>query len=112
MRIIKLEIPFDPIPLARPKFSHGRAYLPPRSRDYRARVQDVVRQLMTRRKLSSLKGELICRLKFYRKFKPISRRFGDLDNLSKAILDAVNGLAFTDDAQITRLVAEKFTDKN
>ena len=80
MRIIKLEIPFDPIPLARPKFSHGRAYLPPRSRDYRARVQDVVRQLMTRRKLSSLKGELICRLKFYRKFNPAAPNFGDIDN--------------------------------
>ena len=34
-------------------------------------------------------------------FKP------DLDNVCKAVLDALNGIAYWDDRQVTRLVAEK-----
>ena len=32
----------------------------------------------------------------------------DLDNLAKAILDAIKGYAFHDDAQVARLVVERF----
>ena len=31
----------------------------------------------------------------------------DVDNVAKAILDGINGVAFVDDKQITRLVCEK-----
>ena len=50
-------------------------------------------------------------LKFYRKFSPTSRAYGDADNLAKAILDALNGLAYKDDSQIVRLTVEKYQDK-
>ncbi|MBS4462272.1 RusA family crossover junction endodeoxyribonuclease [Aerococcaceae bacterium zg-B36] len=36
-----------------------------------------------------------------------SRTLGDLDNLSKSILDGLNGIAFTDDSNIVRLDVEK-----
>ena len=107
---MRFEIPLDPVPLARPKFSHGRAYLPTRSRDYRARVQDVVKELMKRRKLFPFQGELICRLKFFRKFNPSARNFGDIDNHVKAILDALQGLLFVDDRQIVSIAAQKLKD--
>ena len=110
MRQLIFEIPFDPIPLSRPKFSHGRAYLPTRSRSYRVSVQEVVRQLMKRRKLEPFTGELICRLKFFRKFKPSARNFGDIDNHVKAIFDALQGLLFADDRQIVSVFAQKFKD--
>ncbi len=35
----------------------------------------------------------------------------DLDNLSKAVLDGMNGVAFADDKQVTRLVLEKHVDR-
>ena len=104
MRQLIFEIPLDPVPLARPKFSHGRAYLPPRSRSYRAAVQDVVNQLMKSRNLEPFTGELICRLKFFRKFKPTTRNFGDIDNHVKAIL--------IDDRQIVSVVAQKLKDRD
>ena len=110
MRQLIFEIPLDPVPLARPKFSHGRAYLPPRSRSYRAAVQDVVNQLMKSRNLEPFTGELICRLKFFRKFKPTTRNFGDIDNHVKAILDALQGLLFVDDRQIVSIAAQKLKD--
>ena len=112
MRQLIFEIPLDPVPLARPRFSHGRAYLPARSRSYRAAVQDVVNQLMKSRKLEPFTGELICRLKFFRKFKPSARNFGDIDNHVKAILDALQGLLFVDDRQIVSVVAQKLKDRD
>jgi crossover junction endodeoxyribonuclease RusA len=38
------------------------------------------------------------------------KRRKDLDNLSKAVLDGMNGIAFADDKQVTRLVLEKHVD--
>ena len=32
----------------------------------------------------------------------------DLDNLAKAILDAIKGYLFHDDAQVARLIVERF----
>lgn len=37
---------------------------------------------------------------------PVSRN-GDLDNIAKSILDALNGYAFKDDAQVTTLMVSK-----
>lgn len=39
------------------------------------------------------------------------RRIGDLDNRLKPLLDALNGLAWHDDAQIARLLVERHEDK-
>lgn len=36
----------------------------------------------------------------------------DCDNFAKAVLDALNGVAFNDDSQIIRLKAEKFYSEN
>jgi Holliday junction resolvase RusA-like endonuclease len=35
----------------------------------------------------------------------------DVDNLSKIVLDALNGIAWDDDSQVKRIEAEKHTDK-
>jgi Holliday junction resolvase RusA-like endonuclease len=35
----------------------------------------------------------------------------DLDNVIKAVLDGLNGVAFRDDAQVTKLIAEKLYDE-
>lgn len=110
MSQIAFTIPLDPIPLARPKFSHGRAYLPPRSRSYRQAVQALVRTLLTRNKISFLTGELFCCVKFFRRFKPSAPNFGDIDNHVKAILDALQGLLFDDDRQIVSVDASKLKD--
>lgn len=103
------EVLADPIPLSRPRFSKGRAYLPERSRKYREAVQSVARQVLTSQDFS-FKEEISCQLKFYRRFKPTSRRFGDLDNLVKAVLDSLQGLLFDDDAAVTKITAEKLQD--
>ena len=106
---IAFEVFADPIPLARPRFANGHAYLPERSRAYREILQGAAKNAM--RNVKPLAGALYCRLAFYRKFKPTVRNFGDADNLLKAILDAFNGIIFGDDSQLVDISVRKFTDK-
>ena len=109
LKKINFEVLTEPIPLARPRFSRNGAYLSQRSRDYRKIVQQAAQVAMA--KFAPMTGELFCRLNFYRKFKATCRNFGDLDNHIKAILDALNGIVFADDAQIVQCTASKHTDK-
>ena len=47
-------------------------------------------------------------LEIFRRFKNTSQRYGDLDNLAKGILDALNKILYADDSQIVSLTAEKY----
>jgi crossover junction endodeoxyribonuclease RusA len=51
------------------------------------------------------KGDVSVSLTFYR-----SSRRGDLDNRIKVLLDSLRGVAFKDDAQVQRLLAEQHED--
>jgi Holliday junction resolvase RusA-like endonuclease len=84
-----------PVPLQRSRTSSGRHYLPKRSRDYRSLVQ-VEWMAAGRPSLGSAPFTLSAH--FYG-----ARANADLDNLVKAILDALNGLAFGDDSQLACL---------
>ena len=39
------------------------------------------------------------------------RRRGDLDNILKATLDALNGIAYRDDDQVEQITAQRYDDK-
>ena len=48
------------------------------------------------------------RMKSYPKAThPINPKSGDIDNLSKAVLDALNGIIYKDDSQVYKLTATK-----
>lgn len=110
LKRISFEVLAEPVPLARPRVVRGHAYLPKRSRDYREIIQQAARIAM--RHFAPMDGELFCRLTFYRKFKPTARNFGDVDNHVKAILDALNGICYKDDAQVAHIIADKRLDKD
>ena len=96
----------DLLPQARPRFGRGgRVYEPARMTAFKSAIRAAAMAGS-----SPLSEPVACTLRFFRKFKATARNFGDADNLAKAVLDAVNGLAFVDDSQITRLISEKFTD--
>ena len=113
--MIRIRIDGEPIPAARPRFSGKRAYQPKRNVEYRKQVQAAA--LVAMNGAEPLKGEVVAtvklyrRFKLFRKYKPTARNFGDVDNHLKAIFDGLNQIAFEDDAQITKCVVEKFTDK-
>lgn len=107
--MIKFEVATDPIPLARARFGRGRAYLPKRSQEYRCRVAEAAIQALDGQE--PMTCNLSCTVEVYRKYRPATRQFGDLDNHIKATLDAVQGLIFDDDKQVVEIKAAKHVDK-
>lgn len=99
-------IDLPPVPKARPRMSNGHAYTPERTRQYENAVKLIARTQIKR--VSS--GAIRLSIHFYllrpksaknANLRPLKRP--DIDNLAKAILDALNGIAYEDDKQIVEL---------
>lgn len=112
------------VPKQRPRISGRRAYTPKRTKDYEERVleafrssyqgfypafgkdapvrvgisviQEIPKSWSKKKRAQAESGE-IC---------PLSRN-GDIDNIAKSILDALNGFAYEDDCQVVRLTVSK-----
>jgi Holliday junction resolvase RusA-like endonuclease len=80
------------VPLQRSRTQRGRHYLPKRSAAYRETVQTA---WMAAGRPSLGAEPFACSARFYG-----ANPQADLDNLVKAILDALNELAFADDRQL------------
>lgn len=106
----------EPVPKGRPRFTRtGHAYTPKKTADYEKQIREMYFG-------PCFEGPIYVKLIFN---MPIPKSFSkkkreeagcqriqytkkpDLDNLAKAVLDALNGVAFTDDSQIVRLGMEK-----
>ena len=112
------------VPKQRPRISGHRAYTPKRTKDYEGRVlkefrssyegfyhalgkdvpvricisiyQAIPQSWSKRKRTQAQRGEIV----------PLSRN-GDVDNIAKSILDALNGYAYEDDCQVTTLIITK-----
>jgi len=118
---ITFSVSGDPVPQPRPRVStrggFARAYVPAKHavHGYRAAIADAARAAG-----AGVHGEpveVVIDLVFARP-KSHLRKGGlakdapryprpDIDNATKAVLDALNGVAWQDDSQVTRLVVEK-----
>lgn len=112
------------VPKQRPRISRGRAYTPKRTKDYEECVlnefrssyrgfypafgkdvpvricitvsQEIPKSWSKKKRAQAESGEIV----------PLSRN-GDVDNIAKSILDALNGFAYEDDCQVTTLIITK-----
>ena len=112
------------VPKQRPRISGRRAYTPKRTKDYEERVlnefrssysgfypafgkdvpvricisviQEIPKSWSKKKHAQAESGEIV----------PLSRN-GDVDNIAKSILDALNGFAYEDDCQVTTLMVTK-----
>lgn len=109
MITIKFTVPVEPLPQPRPRFSKFGVYEPKKNHEYKKQVATAAKIAMCGRE--PMTGELSAVIKLYRKYKCSSRRFGDWDNLGKAICDACNKICYADDSQVIRCVVEKHSDK-
>ena len=104
---MKIEIKAEPIPQPRPRFGRGgKVYQPEKIKAYKNVVSYAAKTAMQGKQ--PIDCPLSVKLKFWRRYSASSRRFGDCDNLVKAVLDACNGIIFADDSQIISLTAEKY----
>lgn len=107
---MKLKIPIDVIPQGRPRFYHGIAVDPPKSRQFKKDLALMVKSL---HESAFYVDELSLKIDVYRNKKSVtSRLYGDIDNLAKAILDALTGVLWSDDSQISELhITKNISDK-
>ena len=116
---MKLTIPGKPIAKGRPKIdSRGpfaRAVTPQRTETYESKVAVLARQVFE----TPIDGPVVVDILAYWPMKGTKRKTvprpavrkctnPDADNVAKAILDGLNGIAFLDDAQVARLTVEKW----
>ena len=97
---IKIIIPGRPVPKGRPRFGrNGQVYTPKKTREYEELVGWYTKQCMT----EPLKGNVMLHIKTYVK----KNIFPDLDNIAKAIMDGLNGIAYKDDRQVMCLTVQR-----
>ena len=109
---MKVEFTVDttPYPQPRPRIVHRHAYEPKRITDYKDAIRTIAQIHM--KGLAPFSKLVRVSITFRRNERLGSRMFGDIDNLTKAVLDALNGICFDDDALVVKLVAEKEDDKH
>lgn len=116
----EIKIPLDAVPQGRPRFYKGHAIDPPASRKFKA---DVAKFVATQKNVKLIDFPISVSIFIYRSIKKFNgktgvtgKRYGDIDNLAKGILDALTGIIWKDDAQIVdlrvckRLADEPFID--
>ena len=95
-------------PLPKQSYRHSKhgGYTPKRIKDWQTKIGWVAKEC-TRPEERLTAGDVTVWLHFYRSDK----RRVDLDNLSKAVLDALNGIIWHDDKQVTTLHITKEYDR-
>jgi Holliday junction resolvase RusA-like endonuclease len=106
--VIHLIVETKPLPKSRPRFAKGRAYTPKTTVDYEKKIKSVAMATCRRPFEKAVEMRLV-----FNFVKPKSSKLihvtkrPDLDNLEKAIMDALNGIAYLDDSQVIRKYSEK-----
>ena len=92
---MQIVVPGPPVPKARARVVGKRAYTPARTKCAEKRIRDHAFVAMQKRGIKKMQGVVHVGIGVVQK----SRR-GDLDNFCKTVLDAMNGLVYTDDRLI------------
>ena len=106
--MIEFTVPGRPVPKRRPRSttSGGKVlvYTPRETAAYEKAVGYVALNACQGRSITT---DIAVGIKLY--FK--DRKFGDIDNYSKSILDGMQGVIFENDKQVCRLTVERHQDK-
>ena len=113
---MKFTILGKPVPLGRPRFrvlgkgprAFAQAYTPPSSKKWMDLIRNVAAMEMRNHLWNPYSKPVHVHLEVTpQKLKSgkDAKRIGDLDNHLKAVLDALNGVAYKDDSQVRELSA-------
>lgn len=103
---IKLEFNVKPVPKGRPRFARGRVFTPKATANFEKTLGVIAKTQMLLKSMERFIGPVEMMIHFeYRRPKKtvLSSPRADLDNLMKAVGDALNGIVFDDDRQVVVL---------
>jgi len=100
--VITLVLPYPPTVNHMYRRARGHLALTPEALAFR----HAVRMIAMVQGVTPLVGPVAVFLDVYR-----PRRRGDLDNILKATIDALQGLAYRDDDQVEQITAQRYEDK-
>lgn len=101
MSPIKIVAPLEPVPFPRPAQSGKRRFNPPRYTQFKNALGLIARRAMGGQ--APFTGAVKLTAEVYKKIVPTALKFGDVDNHLKAICDALNGICYADDRQVTHV---------
>lgn len=123
MQTIKFDVPGPPQGKGRPRARNAggfvQMYTPPKTREYEAWIAACYRRAAGDAKLlPPIRLEIVARMPIPKSYPKARRReciLGllphtgkpDVDNIAKAVADALNGVAYADDTQITTMAVTK-----
>ena len=102
---ISFSVDTKPYSQPRPRVVHGHAFEPKNVAEYKQTIAIVGRAAMRGRPLFSSSCAVAVTIR--RNIDICSRNFGDVDNHVKAVLDAINGVCYTDDRLVVSVIAIK-----
>jgi Holliday junction resolvase RusA-like endonuclease len=98
--ICAFEVAGEPVPKARPRVGRRGGRTPERTRSWEETVGWAAKQ--------AYKGEPVsCEVAVSAVFHTRRTRPGDLDNLLKSVLDALNGIVWDDDIRVSKIIARR-----
>ena len=97
-------VPGQPVPKARARTVRGHSYTPEPTRRYERAVAVLAQAAGLRPTTAPIVLTVVAYMG--------DRRRRDVDNIAKAIQDALNGVAYADDSQIVDLHAHKRIDRD
>ena len=95
-------VPGTPVPKGRPRFGSGHAYTPQRTKTYEAKVKMLALKARQEARLKPFQGDVSLYVQIW------GLKQGDITNVVKALEDAMNGVIYDDDKQISYLEVERF----
>lgn len=100
MAYFKIEIQTKPVPKARPRLGvNGRMYTPRETREFEELIGWTTRSVVRK----PIEKPVKVNIDVYSKTR------ADIDNIAKAILDGLSGIAFIDDRQVVDLRIRKLS---
>lgn len=100
-------VPGDPVTWKRARRGKSGSYTDPKDAAHREKIRAFARNAGIRRKLT---GPVRLAVTYYRETRDLTAlSFGDLDNLTKSVKDALRGIAYEDDRQVIAMVTLKGT---
>lgn len=112
---LKFTVPGTPVAKARPRVTRsGHTYTPAKTVEQERLIQYAFRREHAEPTESPLEVHIRAVMPYPKSMSKKARKAAvwhtrrpDADNLAKTVLDALNGLAYKDDGQVSRLVIEK-----